>query len=296
MNKSKSDTVKSTSKENTEKPLEPETIQNPNFFFSSGTFLLENNDEYNGGYGCHKSGIIWREGWGVYTTQDGHLYQGKWENDQLLASPETAILYPSDHHYQGGVLNGKYSGHGYYLFDNDLLLESEFLENKPTGTIQLYDYDGHQWEGQAFDTHSIILSVNHFFNSIPIDKGVGKLICPPRKTLSFTSTTRSSEEEDELKERIFKKSNKTINDFRISDTRIKSKPKIIEKTPRGTILFHVETQPKSSHVSITLLRRFLSREHRTRSKPISVYAPTSVQSFPTTEKTSESIPSQKLCY
>lgn len=302
MNRSKSDIIKVKSGENLEKPPEPETIQNPNFFFGTGTFVLENNDVYDGGYGCHKSGIIWREGWGVYTTRDGHMYQGNWENDQLLDSPETAILYPSGHRYLGVTLNGKYSGQGHYIFNNNLLLTSEFLENKPTGTIQMYDYEGHLWEGQAYDTHSVILSVNHFFDSIPNDRGFGKLIRPMKKTVSFAST-KSSEEEDKLKERVFKKSSQTKNDFRISYTSIKSEPPIIEKIPHRTILFPVEPPPpKRSHVSITLLKRFLSREHRMKSEPISVYAPTSRQSLTTTEMPTEkttpelSVDSHQLCY
>lgn len=126
---------------------EDDTLPNPNFYFGCDTFILENEDTYEGHYCCHKSGIIWREGYGTYTTKDGHIYEGLWENDQLLNSPESKIIFPSQDTYLGSIINGKYSGEGVYVMDNKLIINAQFENNKPVGEVTLIDYEEHLWKG-----------------------------------------------------------------------------------------------------------------------------------------------------
>lgn len=260
---------------------EEDTIPNPNFYFGTQLFKLENGDVFDGGYGCHKNGIIWREGWGVYSTRDGHLYQGVWENDKLLDSPQTAILFPTWHQYLGSIVNGKYSGAGIYILDNQLILTTEFLDNKPAATITLEDYEGHLWQGEPGENIAILRSVNHFFETIPTSRGRGTLIYVPDKQtspskVSSAASERSPADADKLKEIVFKKSSKTKNDFKFSETRTKLKNVISKKDiSKSSIQLADEASAtsKRSEVSITLLKTFLSREYRTRCKVIPIFTP-----------------------
>lgn len=128
-------------------PPVPTTLPNPNFYWGTDTFQLENGDIYEGEYCCHKSGIIWREGAGVYATKDGHIYSGLWENDQLKNSPDSRIIFPTEDEYNGSIINGRYSGEGMFIFSNKLILKSNYENNIPVGEITLIDYEGHLWKG-----------------------------------------------------------------------------------------------------------------------------------------------------
>lgn len=128
-----------------------ETIPNPNFFWGSGTFELPNGDIYEGEYCCHKSGIIWREGIGTYKTKDGHVYIAKWENDQILYSPETHITYPNKDMYSGAIKKNKYNGVGTYHFNNNLSVTALFENNKPVGELMLTDFNNHMWKGKELN-------------------------------------------------------------------------------------------------------------------------------------------------
>lgn len=122
-------------------------INNPNFYFGSDKFIFKNGDRYVGEYCAHKCGLVWREGRGLYFTKDGHSYKGFWENDQLLSSKETIIIYPDGTEYRGPVKQGLYSGVGTYIPHKNVEITLNLEDNIPFGEVILTDNRQNFWKG-----------------------------------------------------------------------------------------------------------------------------------------------------
>lgn len=259
-------------------PEEPETLPNPNFFWGEDEFNLENGDRYKGQYCCHKSGIIWREGNGTYMTKDKQVYRGKWENDQLLDSPESYVKFPTGEEFYGPIKNGKYSGEGTYILNNMLEITSHFENNKPIGEITLTDYEGNLWKGNAEKDQVILRRYNHLYESIPPDRGIGQLISITEKELTPASdyhwmTEEQPEYPKPTADEIFARSTKTLNDFDSDIKHWRSSTRSLIRNSTQDLQNDIFPAEKKSSVSVTLLKTFLSKAYRERSVPIPVFRP-----------------------
>ncbi|GLV39426.1 hypothetical protein CBL_13305 [Carabus blaptoides fortunei] len=145
-------------------------INNPNFYFGSDAFLLKNGDCYIGGFCSHKSGIVWREGLGVYNTDDGHSYHGFWDNDRLNGT-QTTIKYPSGAQYLGSLKRGKYSGTGTLTLNSEITLNCNFKKNVPLGDVTMKDSNNITWKGAFNVDQAILMSENSFFSNLTYDIG-----------------------------------------------------------------------------------------------------------------------------
>lgn len=119
----------------------------PELYFGTGTFKFPNGDLYEGEYGAHRIGIIWREGQGKYTTHDGQVYESIWKDDKLSEDTDVTINYSNGAKYEGKVSKNKYSGPGTYTLESDMMVSCQFRENKPIEEVTLIDVDGNLWVG-----------------------------------------------------------------------------------------------------------------------------------------------------
>lgn len=119
----------------------------PELYFGSGSFKFPNGDAYEGEYGAHRIGIIWREGQGRYTTHDGHVYEGIWKDDKLLDDTDVSIKYSNGACYDGKLTKNKYSGPGIYTLENGMVVTCKFQDNTPTQEVTLIDVKGNLWVG-----------------------------------------------------------------------------------------------------------------------------------------------------
>lgn len=119
----------------------------PNLYFGDSSFVLPNGDLYSGEYCAHRYGLIWRHGKGIYTTREGHVYEGKWKQDRLEDSEVVNIKYTNGTEYSGFSVAGKYCGPGIYSLGNKIDISCEFAENKPVGNVVLVDPLGRLWSG-----------------------------------------------------------------------------------------------------------------------------------------------------
>ncbi|KAF5291450.1 hypothetical protein FQR65_LT01761 [Abscondita terminalis] len=194
----------------------------PNFYFGNGIFVLLNGDEYDGGFGAHKNGIIWREGYGIYKTNDGQIYEGEWLDDKLANDTLAKINFPNGDRFYGCTLENKMFGPGVYILENKLEISCVFHENRPRpmGEIILIDLDGRTWTGIANGEYAFLHPDNHFYYLISEIQGVGKLkskYCESRKKLSEVVTTMN--ERKGSREIIFDKSTKTATGIDFTESR-----------------------------------------------------------------------------
>lgn len=119
----------------------------PELYFGTGSFKFPNGDEYEGEYGAHRIGIIWREGSGKYTTHDGQVYEGVWKDDKLQEDTNITANYPNGAKYEGKISKSKYSGPGVYTLENGMIVSCKFRENKPVEDVTLVDVNGNFWVG-----------------------------------------------------------------------------------------------------------------------------------------------------
>ena len=129
----------------------------PNFYFGDGEFTLPNGDSYKGRYGAHRTGVIWREGYGIYQTSDGQAYEGEWKYDKLLEKREIGITYPSGVEYHGCTLKNKYHGAGTYVLESGMNVSCCFEANKPVGVVSMIDCRGGVWTGKKSKERSLEL-------------------------------------------------------------------------------------------------------------------------------------------
>lgn len=250
-------------------------VCHPNFYFGYEKFKFKNGDSYEGEFCAHRCGIVWREGKGTYKTKDGHYYEGKWENDQLLSSQDTVIKYPDGIIYEGNVVHGKYSGLGTYIVRKNIYISSYFENNRPTGEVLLLDPNGNYWRGQITNTEEVLLLPdNHFYSNLTYLNGRGKEIEIDTKNSSKTSY-RSLEKIDPevLKQLVFKKSTKTVNNFK--ETLLEEKL-LSEDDVRKPLKKKKSSQLKAKFGSNkSLLELFWSKEYRRNTcLPVPVIYPT----------------------
>lgn len=144
----------------------PEELD-PNFYFGIANFTLPNGDNYSGEYCAHTSGLIWRNGYGTYTTKDGHTYEGMWRHDKLLETSVVHIKYVSGAEYHGPITQNKYSGAGIYTLDSKMDLNCQFIENKPVKDVILIDLNGRIWSGKHLYMFQVVCDLNGIVFSIP---------------------------------------------------------------------------------------------------------------------------------
>lgn len=208
------------------KQNEPLKIEDdPNFYRGFGEFTFPNGDTYVGDYCAHRSGLIWREGHGVYTTQDGQMYEGEWYDDKLVENKEIIVAYPNGAQYQGPISKNKYQGPGTYVLETNMNVSCQFVGNKPVGTVTLIDCQGKLWRGTANENSAILLPENVFYLNLNEFKGKGLPRMPIDTSDMHPSSSESSERSeydlpDKLwEELIFAKSQLTKNDVDFTDSK-----------------------------------------------------------------------------
>nr|CAH7715270.1 unnamed protein product [Callosobruchus chinensis] len=197
----------------------------PDFYRGSSKFEFPNGDIYEGEFCAHRSGLVWREGLGVYTTKDGQTYKGSWLNDKLINTVE--IRFPGGNQYHGELKDSKYNGDGMFVTGEDLAVICKFVDNKPSGDLLLLDFKGHEWHGVAGDNSALFYREHVYFNDINKDYGKGKSrVEKPKRRVQvdveeMIDEKRESFDRDKMKElelRIFAKTQKTVSDLKFADS------------------------------------------------------------------------------
>lgn len=194
---------------------------NSDYYYGTKTyFRLPNGDTYTGDFCAHRAGLIWREGFGVYTTHDGHIYEGEWKEDRLLENKPVQIQFPNGAKYSGKLLKGKYSGGGVYTLPNGFLVSSNFNENKPLKDTIVIDVLDKLWCGYTKNNtdFTYLLPENEFYLNINNDHGKGVLKVKPPKTKPTEDHTAITTEEEDDEKIIFAKSTKTRNSLDFEDS------------------------------------------------------------------------------
>ncbi|GJQ79958.1 hypothetical protein Trydic_g9437 [Trypoxylus dichotomus] len=197
--------------------------EDPDLHSGFGEFTLPNGDTYIGNFCAHRSGVVWREGHGIYTTRDGQVYQGQWSDDKLLDNREVMITYPSGVQYHGPLVKNKYHGPGTYILESNMNISCQFEGNKPVGTVTLIDCQGKLWRGTAEENSAILLPENVFYLNLNEYKGRGVSKHPiDISDMHPPASKCSSDEEEELPDKewekiIFAKSKLTENDVDFTD-------------------------------------------------------------------------------
>ncbi|KAJ8981006.1 hypothetical protein NQ317_014873 [Molorchus minor] len=203
----------------------------PDFIKGEASFMFPNGDTYEGEYCAHRSGVVWREGNGTYTTQDNQIYKGRWKDDLLVDTEDVDVNYPSGDQYFGRIVKNKYTGPGIYILKNKMSLLCNFLGNRPTGEICLVDITGREWHGIAEETEALLLPEHIYFNNINEDRGKGQVRSEPSEKdvsksssekngseqLSMVQESKDDEHMKKMERKIFSKCFKTPSDLRFED-------------------------------------------------------------------------------
>lgn len=192
----------------------------PEYYYGTSTFNFPNGDKYVGDFCAHRAGLLWREGSGVYTTHDGHIYEGEWKEDRLIESQNVKICYPNGAEYFGNLLKGKYSGGGLYTLPNGMVISSNFSENKPTKETTLIDPLDKLWCGYTKTNAdcTYLLPENELYLNIDENRGKGLHKMKPKtpeKQLEPEDRSIIEEEEEKI---VFAKSTKTRDSLHFEDS------------------------------------------------------------------------------
>ncbi|XP_071451238.1 radial spoke head 1 homolog [Hetaerina americana] len=139
----------------------------PNCGIGSGHFTFYNGDTYTGLFKALKTGIIYREGNGVYTSFDGHVYDGSWASD-ILDCNKAQVQFPDGSSYSGFLKSMKYNGPGRYTFPDSTFIDAVFLDNHlkegedSSPHLSFVDRCGGKWFGETSSSHLTMLPVHHF--------------------------------------------------------------------------------------------------------------------------------------
>lgn len=89
---------------------------------------------------------------------------GHWEADRFGGtSEEVVITFLDGSRYEGLFRDWCYSNRGKYTYPDGSLLQCEFSENCPVGSLKLTDPNGHIWLGKAEQGYGWFEPVNHFY-------------------------------------------------------------------------------------------------------------------------------------
>ncbi|KAK4874154.1 hypothetical protein RN001_013514 [Aquatica leii] len=193
-------------------------LGDPNFYFGNGRFVMINGDVYEGDYGAHKRGLIWREGYGVYTASDGQIYDGTWLDDEIADDTNVKITFANGDQFLGRTFENKFSGPGVFILDNNLEISCVFFENRPVGQIVLIDLDGRTWTGQAADGNALLSPDNHFYSFISESQGIGELKTKYRET-NKPREKKHAEKNAKARKDYFAKSTKTPFDIDFKESK-----------------------------------------------------------------------------
>merc|ERR1712137_1005713 len=72
---------------------------------SQGDFVFPNGDEYSGGYISGENGIQ-MSGYGTWTSKQGYVYEGNWQNDRMEGQGRLSM--PDGSVFEGQFQNGKF--------------------------------------------------------------------------------------------------------------------------------------------------------------------------------------------
>ncbi|CAH1174287.1 unnamed protein product [Phaedon cochleariae] len=206
--------------------------RDPDFHKGTSKFEFPNGDRYDGEYCAHRSGVVWREGMGTYTTKDGQMYKGKWMDDKLVETEEVEISFTEDFQYYGNLSNNKLNGPALYSFHKNMNLLCDFSENKPIGNLLILDKKGREWRGKALDASALFLPEHIYFKSIPRDYGRGRpreRETPQKQREQLVDRVKEKSEKAaiddvnkeklrELEMKIFAKTKKTVSDLKFEQS------------------------------------------------------------------------------
>ncbi|XP_045475898.1 uncharacterized protein LOC123681698 [Harmonia axyridis] len=192
----------------------------PDFQKGTSNFTYPNGDTYEGEYCAHVSGLVWKEGFGTYTTNDGQSYTGKWYDDKLIDGSPVEITFKDGTVYEGNLEKYKFKGAGCLNLPGNLKLILEFVENKPVGDIILLDNVGRPWYGKSEGDLCIFHQENIYFENIPAHRGTGKSRYKTENKLTRVSTEKERKSIDmgALEERAFKKTEKLAEEYNFDDS------------------------------------------------------------------------------
>ncbi|CAH1966377.1 unnamed protein product [Acanthoscelides obtectus] len=197
----------------------------PDFCRGASKFEFPNGDIYEGEYCAHRSGLVWREGLGTYTTKDGQTYKGAWLDDKLINTVE--IKFPNGNQYYGELKDSKFNGEGMFVTNESLAVMCNFVDNRPAGHLLLLDFKGKEWHGVSSENSALLYREHVYFNGIGKDCGKGKFRVKKPKRKSHQETEVGGEDTqkplgmDKMKElelRIFAKTKKTVSDLKFDDS------------------------------------------------------------------------------
>lgn len=193
-------------------PAATTAVDLPDYYYGTSTFQFPNNDRYEGEFCAHRIGLVWREGYGTYTTHDGQIYKGEWKEDKLVETKNVKVTFPNGAEYSGKLSKGKYSGPATYTLPNGMIINSDFTENKPSKDTILIDVLDKLWCGftKINNDCTYLLPENELYLNIDENRGRG---IQKSKPIKLEKPTENQEEqsnvEEEQEEVIFAKSTKT---------------------------------------------------------------------------------------
>lgn len=158
-------------KKGKKEPKQPQEM----YHFGVDIFQMPNGDVYEGEYCAHRFGLVWREGKGIYSSHEGQVYMGNWQDDRLIENSELTILFPNEHVFKGRLIKDKYNGPGVYNVRPDLVISCEFQDNKPNGDAILIDKEDDLWfaDCDPKKDSAIFELQNYFFENITECRGQG---------------------------------------------------------------------------------------------------------------------------
>ncbi|XP_033219497.1 phosphatidylinositol 4-phosphate 5-kinase 4-like isoform X2 [Belonocnema kinseyi] len=93
-------------------------------------FGFRNGDIYEGEFGIENGKNIFKQGHGVYVTDNFDVYTAQWDRDYI--STDLHIQYNNGMQYKGGInVNGEMNGLGTYIFPDSSSVEGTWNKNKP---------------------------------------------------------------------------------------------------------------------------------------------------------------------
>lgn len=193
----------------------------PDYYYGSTTFFrFPNGDTYMGEFCAHRAGLVWREGAGVYTTHDGHIYEGEWKEDRLVENKPAKIKFPNGSEYIGRLAKGKFSGFGMYVLPNGFIVSGSFVENKPVRDTIVIDVLDKLWCGYTKNNTdcTYLLPENEFYLNIDENRGKGVLKVKPPKKIASPSDEHTAVFDEEDEKIIFAKSTKTRSSLNFEDS------------------------------------------------------------------------------